>query len=162
MTHIFVHGLESSSRGTKSRFFREKFPNMIIPDFEGPLQERLHKLEAVLTGLRDITLIGSSFGGLMATIFAMDNPDRAKRLVLLAPALPMLEALPEKRKKKVSLPVWLYHGRADTLLPPETVIPIARSIFADLHLHMVEDDHMLHQVFRDIPWKELLAVSEEG
>ncbi|MBW2093785.1 MAG: alpha/beta fold hydrolase [Deltaproteobacteria bacterium] len=159
MTRIFLHGLESSNQGTKARFFREKYPDMIIPNFEGPLQKRLEKLEKVLSGQSAITLIGSSFGGLMATIFAMDHPAPVKKLILLAPALPMLEALPEKREKTVSIPVWLYHGTADTLLPPDTVIPVARSIFRDLHLHEVEDDHMLHKVFRDIPWDQLLSNS---
>lgn len=156
MIRIFIHGLDSSNQGTKARFFREKYPDMIIPNFDGPLQKRLEKLEKVLSGQSAITLIGSSFGGLLATIFAMDHPDRVNNLILLAPALPMLEALPDKREKIVSIPVWLYHGTEDTLLPPDTVIPIARRIFTDLHLHVVEDDHMLHQIFRDIPWEELL------
>jgi len=156
MTKIFIHGLDSSNQGTKGRFFRDKYPDMIIPNFEGPLQKRLEKLEKVLSGQSAITLIGSSFGGLMATVFAIDHPAQVERVILLAPALPMLEALPEKREKIVSIPVWLYHGREDTLLPPDTVIPIARRIFSDLHLHEVEDDHMLHKIFRDIPWEELL------
>lgn len=156
MARIFIHGLESSNQGTKARFFREKYPDMIIPDFEGPLQKRLQKLEKVLSGQSAITLIGSSFGGLMATIFAIDNPVRVERVILLAPALPMLEAVPDKREKSVSIPVWLYHGTEDTLLPLDTVIPVARRIFTDLHLHAVEDDHMLHKTFRDIPWEELL------
>jgi len=156
MVQIFIHGLDSSNQGTKARFFREKYPDMIIPNFEGPLQKRLEKLEEVLSGQSAITLIGSSFGGLMATIFALDHPDRVKNLILLAPALPMLEALPDKREKIVSIPAWLYHGASDTLLPPDTVIPVARRIFTDLHLHVVEDDHMLHKIFRDIPWDQLL------
>jgi pimeloyl-ACP methyl ester carboxylesterase len=156
MIRIFVHGLESSNQGTKARFFREKYPDMVIPNFAGPLQKRLEKLEQVLSGDGAVTLVGSSFGGLMATIFAMDHPSRAKKLILLAPALPMLEALPDKRERTVSSPVWLYHGTEDTLLPPDTVVPIARRIFTDLHLHEVEDDHMLHNTYRDIPWEELL------
>ncbi len=159
MAQIFIHGLDSSNQGTKARFFKEKYPDMIIPNFGGPLQERLEKLEKVLSGRSTINLIGSSFGGLMATIFAMDHPDRVKNLILLAPALPMLEALPEKREKIIPNPTWLYHGTEDTLLPLDTVIPVAQRIFPSLHLHVVEDDHMLHNTFRDIPWDELLTGS---
>ncbi|HDZ23741.1 MAG TPA: alpha/beta fold hydrolase [Desulfobacteraceae bacterium] len=104
MAQIFIHGLDSSNQGTKARFFKEKYPDMIIPNFGGPLQERLEKLEKVLSGRSTINLIGSSFGGLMATIFAMDHPDRVKNLILLAPALPMLEALPESGKKLFPTP----------------------------------------------------------
>lgn len=156
MTRIFIHGLDSSNQGTKARFFREKYPDMIIPNFEGPMEERLERLDHVLSGSTEIMIVGSSFGGLMGTIFAMDHPSRVKRLVLLAPALPLLGVLTDRQDKVVSLPVWLYHGKADTLLPPDTVIPVARRVFADLHLHEVEDDHMLHKTFRDIPWEELL------
>ena len=156
-TRIFIHGLESSNQGTKSLFFREKYPDMLIPNFEGPLEKRLDKLEKVLSGCSAIRLVGSSFGGLMAAIFAMDHSSRVERLVLLAPALSLLEALPDKREESVSVPVWLYHGTADTLLPPETVIPVARKVFTDLHVHEVDDDHMLHKIFRDIPWEELVG-----
>jgi len=155
-TRIFIHGLESSNQGTKSRFFREKYPDMIIPNFEGSLEQRLKKLEQVLSGYAAIRVVGSSFGGLMAAIFAMDHPLQVERLILLAPALSLLEAVPDKRDKILSIPVWLYHGTSDTVLPPGTVIPVAQRIFRDLHLHEVDDDHMLHKTFRDIPWEELL------
>lgn len=162
MTQIFIHGLDSSNQGTKARFFKDKYPLMIIPNFDGPVQKRLEKLEEVLSGQSSIVLVGSSLGGLMATMFAMDHPHRVERIILLAPALPMLDALPEKREKTISIPTWLYHGTKDTLLPLDTVIPIARKIFAGLHLHVVEDDHMLHKTFRDTPWDELLGNSDPG
>ena len=30
VTRVFIHGLESSSRGTKGVFFRDRYPDMII------------------------------------------------------------------------------------------------------------------------------------
>jgi predicted esterase YcpF (UPF0227 family) len=67
---IFLHGLESSSRGAKAAFLRDLYPDMLIPDFKGSLTERMASLHAILAGQKNIIVIGSSFGGLMATIFA--------------------------------------------------------------------------------------------
>jgi len=84
---IFIHGLESSNQGTKSVFFRERFPDMMLPNFTGSLDVRMQKLDRLLKGKTDIRMVGSSFGGLMAAIFTMRNEFRVDRLVLLAPAL---------------------------------------------------------------------------
>lgn len=156
VTRIFIHGLDSSNQGTKSRFFRETYPDMIIPNFDGPLQERMEKLDRVLSNHSRIRMVGSSLGGLMATLFAMDHPLEVERIALLAPALHMLEFVPEKKDKTVSAPAWIFHGTADALIPPALVAPIARRIFLDLHFREVEDDHMLHRIFRDIPWDAIL------
>ncbi len=157
MARIFIHGLDSSSQGTKSRFFQERYPEMIIPDFDGSLQERMKKLEQVLEGEEDLRMVGSSFGGLMATLFAMDHPSLVTRLVLLAPALNVLAFVPDRKVRPVSVPVRLYHGSADTVVPLGEVVPVARELFTDLRLKEVEDDHMLQETFRDIPWDELLS-----
>ena len=87
---IFLHGLESSSRGTKSCYFHDRFPDIIIPDFQGSLEQRMQDLRQHLKGSSDIRIIGSSFGGLMAAIYAMENEDCVKEIILLAPALHIL------------------------------------------------------------------------
>lgn len=60
---IFLHGLESSSRGAKGSFLRELFPEMVIPDFTGSLAQRMQTLNTILAGHKGIKLVGSSFGG---------------------------------------------------------------------------------------------------
>jgi hypothetical protein len=77
-TRLFIHGLESSGQGTKGMFFRGKYPDMIIEDFRGLFEERMKKLNEILLNKRDLILIGSSFGGLMAAIFACNNEDKVK------------------------------------------------------------------------------------
>jgi pimeloyl-ACP methyl ester carboxylesterase len=79
MTRVFIHGLESSSQGTKGVFFREHYPDMIIEDFGGPLGERMEALNRLLMDRNDLILLGSSFGGLMAALYACENENRVDR-----------------------------------------------------------------------------------
>jgi hypothetical protein len=47
---VFIHGLESSSQGNKARYFRERYPDMLIEDFQGTLSERMDLLDRILSG----------------------------------------------------------------------------------------------------------------
>ncbi len=155
-TRIFVHGLESNNQGTKSTFLREKFPDMIIPHFVGDLQSRMEKLKEILAGRSNIQLVGSSFGGLMACLFAAENEPRVEKMILLAPAINLAELSPDK-ERRLSLPVWIYHGRNDQVIPLVEVEPIARQTFERLSFHVLEDDHTLLRTFKAINWDTLLA-----
>lgn len=156
INRIFIHGLDSSSKGTKGLFFREKYPDMMIPTFTGDLQKRMIKLNGVLSGKSDIRIVGSSFGGLMATLFALENSSQVKRAILLAPAINMIKFAPHK-EGRVSAPVRIYHGRSDDVIPLAEIDPIAREIFTDLSFNIVDDDHFLHKTFKDLDWDTLLA-----
>jgi len=153
---IFLHGLESSNQGTKSIFFRERYPGMIVPHFTGELQERMEKLKRVLSDKSDIRLVGSSFGGLMASLFALENESRVEKMILLAPAINLMGFAPHKNKT-VSAPVRIYHGSGDQVIPLAEVEPIARETFLNLSFHAVDDDHFLHRIFKTIDWDSLLA-----
>ena len=156
VTRVFIHGLESSSQGTKGVFFRERYPDMIIEDYQGSLKERMDKLNRLLAGLEDLVLVGSSYGGLMAAIYACENESRLKRLILLAPALHIVDLAP-CLSRKVQIPVTLFHGNSDDVVPPESVQAIARRIFAHLDYRLVNDDHSLHSTFPIMDWKTLLS-----
>ena len=153
---IFLHGLESSSRGAKATFFRALCPEMMIPDFRGTLSERMTALRAILAGQENIMLLGSSFGGLMATIYAMSQSDTVDRLILLAPALnfPELSNYPGRR---LEIPTWMIIGKADTVTPPAEVVPVAEKIFTVLHYYEVDDDHLLARTFRKLDWESMLS-----
>ena len=153
---VFIHGLDGSSQGVKGTFFRERYPHMIVEDFSGSFEERMAKLEALLADKDDLTLIGSSLGGLMAAVFACRHREKIAKLILLAPALNHLP--PEfYRDLQVNFPVVIYHGRQDDVVPPGPVHDIARKIFTNLTYHLVQDDHSLHQIFFTLAWDDLLS-----
>jgi len=152
---IFVHGLESSNQGTKSIFFRERYPDMVIPNFTGGLQERMKKLNEILTGRSEIRLVGSSFGGLMASIFTTENEPMVERLILLAPAINMI-GFTDYGEKSISVPVHIYHGKDDEVIPLNDVENIAKNTFVNLSFNSMDDDHSLHNTFKSIDWDMLL------
>jgi len=155
MIRIFIHGLESDNQGTKSIFFRGHYPDMIIPHFIGDLSERMEKLNEVLSGSSDIRLVGSSFGGLMASIFAMENEPRVDKLILLAPAINLMEAS-DYQLREISVPVLIYHGIKDDVIPLDAVELTAKRYFRNFTFNKVDDDHFLRNTFQNIDWNTLL------
>lgn len=151
---FFLHGLDSSSKGTKGQWFAKHFPHMCIPDFHGDLATRLNALEILCNGSNNLTLVGSSFGGHVATCFAMHYPDRCKSLVLLATALNFPEFSPPE--KKIPTPATLIIGNQDTVTPPDIVLPLAQKSFSQLEISCYDDDHMLHNCFTQLDWDQLL------
>jgi len=154
-TRVFIHGLESSSQGTKGVFFRERYPGMIVEDYPGTLDERMERLTELLADRRDLILVGSSYGGLMAAIYACDHADRVSKVILLAPAL-HLEEFRACHGKKLAMPAVVFHGTADDVVPLQAVRDIAEDIFTDITYHIVDDDHPLRATFLTYDWDGLL------
>jgi predicted esterase len=91
----------------------------------------------------------------MAAIYACENEPRVRKVVLLAPAL----HVPDFRRflgRRVTVPVSLYHGKNDDVVPPDAVRAIAGQVFENLDYHLVDDDHSLHVTFPLMDWKTLL------
>jgi len=153
---IFLHGLEGSTQGTKAVYFREKYPDMILEDFMGDLDQRMKKLENVLSDRQDICIVGSSFGGLMATLYALEHASRVAKMILLAPAINVLDRT-SYEGRHISVPVWIYHGRSDEVIPLDEVASRARELFTHLSFHTVDDDHFLHKTFKGMDWDTLLS-----
>ncbi len=154
-TRVFIHGLLGHSQGTKATFLRERYPDMIIEDFRGTLEERMDKLNSVLAGKESIVMVGSSLGGLMAAMFALDNQERVKRLILLAPAL-ATEEFVLNLERRTDTPVTIYHGKDDDVVPLAPVQDIAHRVFNNLIFNTVDDDHVLSKTFTVIDWDTLL------
>lgn len=155
LMRVFIHGLESSSQGTKGVFFRTRYPDMIIEDFVGSFKERMNKLNDILFHRKNLIMVGSSYGGLMATVYAAQNENKIKKLILLAPAL-TTDEFKSYLHKKLHLPVIMYHGKNDDVVPPAAVRDIAREVFTNLHYYLVDDDHSLHHIFSVMDWDSLL------
>jgi len=152
---FFLHGLDSSGNGTKGRFFAEHFPEVERPDFEGTLLERIEQLEKLCAGYDKLIFVGSSFGGLMGTCFAIEQPERVHRLVLLAPALNF--AGYEPPNNHINVENFIVIGSKDVVTPPTLVIPKVEETFANPQIREVDDDHFLHQTFAGLDWPSLLG-----
>ncbi len=156
MNRIFIHGLEGSSQGVKATLLRGLFPDILTPDFRGPLEARMEALRAILDEGKEWTVIGSSFGGLMAAIYASERPAQVERLILLAPALiwPDFAADPPS---PIGIPTIIYHGRQDEIVPLGPTRQIAQRVFTRLDFHEVDDDHGLYRTVHQIDWGDLLT-----
>lgn len=154
-TRVFIHGLESSSHGTKGVFFRMGYPDMIVEDYPGTLDERMERLNGILAERQNIILVGSSYGGLMAAIYACEHADRVSKVILLAPALHLEEFRPY-HGKKLDIPAVVFHGTDDDVVPLQAVRDIAEGIFTDITYHIVDDDHPLRTTFLTYDWDALL------
>ena len=155
LTRVFIHGLESNSQGTKGVFFRKGYPDMIVEDYPGSLEERMEKLNDLLAGRSDIVLVGSSFGGLMAAIYACENEDRVRKVILLAPAM-HLEDFHPYLGKILDVPAVVFHGTRDDVVPLTAVHKIAENIFKNITYNVVDDDHPLRETFLSYDWDNLL------
>ncbi len=154
---IFLHGLESSSQTHKAGVIRAIFPELIVPDFSGPLAARMEALYPILDEQDGWTLIGSSFGGLMAAIYTCQFPHRVRKQVLLAPALTLPDFAPFTEHEPIDVPTTIIHGRQDDVVPPGPVKAIAEAVFSNLNYHAVDDNHRLHATTDALDWKKILS-----
>src|SRR5260370_42470239 len=92
---IYLHGFASSPSSQKARYFRERFedagiqlavPDLADGDFERlTITGQLRVIERVASG-EAVSLLGSSFGGYLAALYAVRHPEQVHQLVLMAPA----------------------------------------------------------------------------
>jgi pimeloyl-ACP methyl ester carboxylesterase len=170
---IYLHGLESDSNSGKARQFREWFPGMLTPDFKGEFEERMAQLQPILEAsrridsensashenLRDVlpwTIIGSSYGGLMGTVYTCKNPTQVRKLILLAPALLREPFGSFLDLQPVSVPTIIIHGTQDDIVPLEPAREVAQTLFTNLNYIVVDDGHRLHKTLHELDWKKIL------
>jgi uncharacterized protein len=108
MKYIYLHGFASSPASSKARYFqermRERGVDLVVPeldsgDFEHlTLSGRLSVIQQT-HGSGPAVLMGSSMGGYLAAIYAANNPEIA-RVVLLAPAFDFVRRFPKVTGEK--------------------------------------------------------------
>lgn len=157
MSRIFLHGLDSSGQGRKAAHIRSLVPDLLTPDFTGDLTSRMAQLEPWLERAPRWIIVGSSFGGLMASLWAQRHPERVERLILLAPALHRAGLFDPS--PAVEVPTLLIHGTLDEVVPLAPVEEVARRAFRNLTVWNYPDDHRLIPTSEGLDWRKLL---EEG
>jgi pimeloyl-ACP methyl ester carboxylesterase len=152
---LYIHGSDSNSQTYKAALLKEIFPGMLVPDFVGGLPERMEHLETILGAESGWILVGSSLGGLMAALFAMNHPDQVRKLVLLAPAL-TLPGFTKSLSSQISIPTIIIQGTHDEFIPLEATRKLAEKIFTSLTYIPVNDNHRLHKTAEELDWKKIL------
>ena len=153
---VYLHGSESDSNSGKARLFREWFPGMLTPDFTGSFNERMAQLHSIPLEKTHWTLIGSSYGGLMGTVFTLDHATQVRKLILLAPALTLDPLASLADPLPVSVPTILIHGTAYDGVPPEPVRNIAQRLFKNLTCIAVDGGHRLQKAVHELDWKNIV------
>ena len=201
-SYIYLHGFASSPESTKAKYFRDRFSclgiDLKIPDLNQndfsrlSLTRQLHQIETEflqtkplqsatekVKKLGEVTIVGSSFGGLTAAWLAQRQLS-VKQIVLLAPAfqflshwLPLLgQQQLEKWQSEKYLPI--YHYREQRYLPLnyQFVVDMAqypeeklmRSVPA-LVLHGKYDTIIPIQASRNFaanrPWVKLIELEDD-
>jgi pimeloyl-ACP methyl ester carboxylesterase len=102
------------------------------------------------------TLIGSSLGGLMAALFAIQAPGQVRKLVLLAPALTLSE-FAIITPASIDIPTIIVQGAQDELIPLKAARELAEKVFTHLNYIVVDDDHRLHKTAEVLDWKSFMG-----
>lgn len=136
----FFHGLESGPHGSKYQRLCES-NRVFSPDFQGmDVWERLAKIERETQGLRNLVIVGSSYGGLLASLFYSRNPERVRGMVLMAPALYKEAADKVERMPEDAVVI---HARQDDIVP---IGPVREKCAKHgIQITEVDDNHRLEK-----------------
>lgn len=201
-SYIYLHGFASSPNSLKAKYFRDRFSSLAIdlktPDLNHQdfsnltLTRQLHQIETAflspqtlqpvaenIKNVSEVTIIGSSFGGLTAAWLAQRQVS-VKQIVLLAPAFDFLSHwLPQLGQEQLQkwqsekyLPVYHYGEQRYLPLNYQFVEDMAqypeekliRSV-PTLIIHGLHDTIIPIQASRNFaanrPWVQLIELEDD-
>lgn len=138
----FFHGLESGPHGTKYHLMKQQYAELQSPDFQNmDINQRIAAASQLTEGKEGLTLVGSSFGGLLAARLYSLFPERITNLLLLAPAVHTEEGDKVERMPN-GAQVRVLHGYQDDVVPYDKVAAFCQRF--NLPLTSVNDGHRLN------------------
>lgn len=149
----YLHGKESSPKGFRACYIRERFPHVIAPELPQDVLKRRVIQEDLIK--EPAILVGSSLGGMSALDFAVRNPHLVRGMVLIAPAVgffneeyhtPEIEAFVSSLHIPKGIPARVIAGSEDEIIPLSAIqAMVARSPGSKtIELMVYEDSHRLH------------------
>jgi len=163
----YIHGYESSPNSAKGKLLKEKLGVIPIRYREGNrvvISECLKRIEETIDGDDDVTLIGSSFGGLLAAKLALKNHS-IKRLILINPAIippdENIDVLPVPKEvakdmqddglftRKIDADIFIIMSTEDELIPKSWVLEF--SMAQEATVKFLHDDHRLTRNIGKLP-----------
>ncbi|MCP4199833.1 MAG: alpha/beta fold hydrolase [Proteobacteria bacterium] len=156
---IFLHGIESSPKGTKATYLGEQFGAVSPALRHLRLNEQVGATRQLL-GEDTAVIVGSSLGGLTALGLAITCPENISHLILLAPAVGTFSQASFAEEEKIrpglyrevcefatftipkEVPCTMIQGLEDSVVDPAAVIGLCTRSKSS-HLILVHDDHPL-------------------
>ena len=147
---IWAHGLWGNPNGSKVTAIRDSGIKINSPDFNNmELGERVEVLDNLVSN-KDVTLVGSSYGGLACALVAQKYPENVNGMLLLAPALHLPESPndePEELVAPTNFPITIIHSFTDEIVPISASKDYIKRSGNNLRLIEVEDSHVLENSF---------------
>jgi esterase/lipase len=161
-TVIFLHGLLSDKRGTKSQYLanycRNKNYSFLCFDFRGHgmssgnftdygVGDWYEDLCNMIKNLKinDIILIGSSMGGWIAMLYALRFPKKVKKLIGIAPAPDFTTDLVMKKLTKAEKKRIKMNGIVEKKLNKDFTYKYSPKLFLNSKKHLIKNINKVYK-----------------
>jgi len=166
----YIHGYLSDPNSVKGTLFKEKLNATAIKyrDCEPEdlvISDCLKRIKSEIKDDKDVVLIGSSLGGLLAAKTALENPN-VKQIILLNPAIippsvdiTKIQGIPQRIlsemqdlrlfEEKLDSDIFILAAKWDDLIPSDWAREFARA--QGVNVRFLDDDHMFTYNMNKLP-----------